>query len=95
MKAIHNFSQERTTAPVLTGETKDLRNAIRYVYLPEGIRILNEKPYAKIHQEGGTVYIYGRKPFVMVSRPFIGYSKVLMRNINEKIKRELIEILKD
>lgn len=87
------FSAERTSAPILTGETKELRNATRYTYTPNGVRILNEKPYAKIHQEGGTAYVYGKTPFVMTPRPFIGQSKVMMDNIKDKINRQLIKIL--
>lgn len=89
------FSKERTTAPILTGETRELRNAIRYKYLPNGVRVLNEKPYARIHQEGGTAYIYGKKPFTMTARPFIGKSVVLTNNIKDKIKRELIKIVSE
>lgn len=87
------FSLERTTAPILTGETRELRNATRYTHTPTGVRILNDKPYARIHQEGGKAYVYGKTPFVMTPRPFIGYSKVLMTRIKDKIKRELIRIV--
>lgn len=88
------FSTERTTSPILTGETKELRNSITYKYLRNGVRVLSDKPYAAVHQYGMPAKIYGRKSFTMPKRPFIGKSKLLVRNINDKIKRELIKIIK-
>lgn len=88
------FSQERTQANILTGETGELRNAIQYKYLSNGVRVVNEKPYAAVHQYGLSAKIYGKKPFKMPARPFIGRSKALIRKINERIKQQLINILK-
>lgn len=88
------FSQERTAAQILTGETGELRNAIEYKYLPNGVRVANEKPYAAVHQYGLPAKIYGKKPFKMPARPFIGRSKALIRKINDRIKQQLISILK-
>lgn len=87
------FSPERTQAKILTGETGELRNAITYKYLSNGVRVANEKPYAAVHQYGLPAKIYGKKPFKMPARPFIGKSKALIRKIETKIKRELIRIL--
>lgn len=89
------FSQERTTAPILSGETRELRNAIRYVKIPGGARVMNEKPYAAVHQFGLPAKVYGKKPFVMPRRKFIGRSVVLMSNINNKIQREIVKIIKE
>lgn len=88
------FSAPRTTDEVLTGETGELKNAIQYKYIPGGVRISNEKPYAAVHQYGLPAKIYGKKAFTMPARPFIGKSKALVRNIEDKIKRELIDIIK-
>lgn len=87
------FSAERATAPILTGETRELQNAITYRPIPGGVRVSNDKPYAAVHQYGLPARIYGKKLFVMQARPFIGKSAVLMRNIEDKIKREFIRIL--
>lgn len=88
------FSLERTSAPILNGETGLLKNSIRYTYLPDGVRISNSAPYAAVHQFGLPAKIYGKKQITMTPRPFIGKSKVLKRNIEDKIKREILEIMK-
>lgn len=86
-------SPARTTAKILTGETKELRNAFDYTTTNEGVKIKNDKPYASVHQYGLPAKIYGKKVFQMPARPFVGKSRVLTRNINEKIKREFKRIL--
>ncbi|HMM16298.1 MAG TPA: phage virion morphogenesis protein [Petrimonas sp.] len=88
------FSNSRTTAKILTGETRELQNAIAFRRIANGVRIVNDKPYASVHQYGGRAKIYGKKEFQMTPRPFMGKSVVLVRNINAKIKREMIRILK-
>ena len=88
------FSAARTTAKILTGETRDLQNAITYRQIENGVRVSNEKPYASVHNYGGRAKIYGKKEFQMPQRRFIGKSAVLTANINTKIRREFIRILK-
>lgn len=88
------FSLERTSAPILNGETGLLKNSIRYTYLPDGVRVSNSAPYAAVHQYGQPAKIYGKKPFTMPARPFIGRSKVLMRKIEEKIYSKILDIVK-
>lgn len=88
------FSKARTTAKVLSGETRELANAISYVRTPEGARITNDKPYASVHQFGLPAKIYGKKSFVMKPRPFFGKSVILVNKIQENIRRKFIEIIK-
>lgn len=88
-----NFSPERAMSNILTGETGLLRESITFKYLPNGVRVSSEMPYAAVHQYGLPAKIYGKKPFKMPARPFIGKSKALIRKINQKIQRELIKIL--
>ena len=88
------FSQARTTAKILSGETRELANAISYVRTPEGARITNDKPYASVHQFGLPAKIYGKKSFVMKPRPFFGKSVILVNKIQENIRRKFIEIIK-
>lgn len=88
------FSNARTTAKILSGETRELQNAITYRRIANGVRISNDKPYAAVHQYGGRAKIYGKKEFQMTPRPFIGKSAVLVQNINNKIKREMIRLIK-
>ena len=86
-------SPARTKAKILTGETRELQNAITYKPIENGVRITNDKPYAAVHQFGKKAKIYGKKEFQMTARPFIGKSVLLVKNINDKIKREFINIL--
>ena len=88
------FSKSRTTAMILHGETSELKNAITYIHTPEGVKVVNDKPYAPVHQFGMKAKIYGKKEFTMPKRPFMGKSKVMVTTIQDKIKRILIRILK-
>lgn len=88
------FSAARTTAPILSGETRELQNAITYRRTAAGVRVSNDKPYARVHNYGGRAKIYGKKEIQMPQRRFIGPSAVMIQNINAKIKREFIRILK-
>ncbi len=88
------FSAARTTAKILTGETNELQNAFKYVHTEAGVKVINDKPYAGVHQFGLNAYIYGKKQFKMIARPFVGRSKVMVRNINAELKSRIIEIFK-
>ena len=88
------FSQARTTAKILSGETRELANAFSYVRTPEGARITNDKPYAAVHQFGLPAKIYGKKTFMMKPRPFMGKSVLLKNKIEDNIRRRFIEIIK-
>ena len=89
------YSPERTKAPILTGETGELQEAIRYAPIPGGVRVSDEKPYGHIHNYGGPTKVYGKTPFVMPRRQFMGPSKALTRQLKERITRDLTRILKD
>lgn len=87
------YSDARTSAKILSGDTRELQNSITYHYIPGGVRISSDKPYAAVHQYGGMAKIYGKKQFTMTPRPFIGKSKLLLENINTKIIKELKKII--
>jgi len=89
------FSSARTTAKILTGETGELREATTYTKTATGVRVYNEKPYAKVHNFGGMAKVYGKKAFQMLARPFIGKSAVLVGKIRTEIKERIKEILKN
>jgi len=88
------FSQARTTAKILSGETKELQNSISYAYIEGGVRITDAALYASVHNFGEGANVYGRKPFIMKKRQFMGPSKVLGENIENKIVVEIKKILK-
>lgn len=88
------FSAARTTAKILTGETNELQNAFSYKHTETGVRVINDKAYAAVHQFGLQAYIYGKKAFTMLKRPFVGRSRVMVKKINTELKSRIIEILK-
>ncbi len=83
------FSNARTTANILTGETVELMNAIRFAPTAQGVEVINSKKYARVHNFGGMAKIYGKKPFTMTPRPFMMPSSILNDKIRSKILREL------
>ncbi len=87
------FSNARTTANILTGETGDLMDAIRFDTTPKGVQVYNNKKYARVHNFGGMAKIYGKKPFMMTPRPFMLPSSVLNHKIREKIIQKMKERL--
>jgi len=89
-----SFSEARTTARILSGETGELRNAITYVKQPGAVTVLNEKPYAAVHNYGLPAKVFGKKPFIMPKRTFMAHSEKLQENIDDKIYREMTNILK-
>ncbi|HHT23159.1 MAG TPA: virion morphogenesis protein [Bacteroidales bacterium] len=88
------FSQARTTAKILSGETRELANAFSYVRTQDGAKITNDKSYAAVHQFGLPAKIYGKKSFIMKPRPFVGKSVILINKIQDNIRKRFIEIIK-
>lgn len=88
------FSQARTLAKILSGETSELKNSISYVKIENGVRVTNATPYASVHQFGEMAKVYGKKVFQMPARPFMGNSAVLKKKIETKITAEIKKILK-
>ena len=86
-------SLERTTAPILHGETRELSQATRYIKTARGVRILNEKPYARVHNEGLPAKVYGKTPFTMPRRQFFGPSRMMVSKIKSAIKDSFKRIL--
>lgn len=86
-------SESRKVAKILTGETEELQGSISYSRIDDGARIVNSTEYAAVHQFGGLAYVYGKKAFQMVARPFMGPSVVLKGNIERKIINRLKQIL--
>lgn len=81
------------TRKILSGETKLLAESIKYVYVSGGVRISNYTSYAAVHQFGGSAKIFGKTPFQMKARPFMGKSRVLKENIENIITDEIKNIL--
>jgi len=86
-------SGSRTTAKILEGETGELKNAISYRIEPGKVIVTNDKPYAIVHNEGRMAKIYGKTPFQMPKRQFIGATPKLINRINSKIVRDMTTII--
>lgn len=88
------FSQARTTAKILTGSSGALSKSFGSELTATGVKIFNSSPYAAVHQFGGMAKIYGKKAFKMIARPFVGHSKLMKREIEEELARNVVKILK-
>lgn len=88
------FSNTVANNNILTGETRELMNAISYTKTPMGARVINDKVYAHIQNFGGPGKIFGKTPFTMKARQFMGRSKVMKHNMEDKLRREILKILK-
>jgi len=89
----NQFSQTRASDPIL----KDTNALFEATTIRQGkgeIIVTNDRPYAEIHNEGGTAYIFGKKPFQMPKRQFIGHSKELNEAIIECLENGINRIIK-
>lgn len=87
-----NFRLERTTAKILHGENEELKKAIRPRIEPGRVIIANEKPYARVHNYGEQAKVFGKHPFQMPKRQFMGVTDDLKKSIRDKIKRDIDKI---
>ena len=87
-------SNSRKTAKILDGETGELKNATTWRREGNRIIISNDKPYAQVHNEGLPAKIYGKTPFIMPKRQFIGATDNLKNKIQDKVTRDITNILK-
>ncbi|MCI6278224.1 MAG: phage virion morphogenesis protein [Bacteroidales bacterium] len=88
------FSEARTTAKILTGETGHLRASFKYVPTANGVRVQNTAPYAAVHQYGLPAKVYGKKPFTMPRRPFMGDSQALRKLLTDAIINTVTKIIR-
>lgn len=78
---------------ILSGQTKELQDSTSYTYISDGVRVTNATVYAPVHQFGEAANVFGKKPFTMKARPFIGRSEVMMQKINNEILSEIKTII--
>lgn len=89
-----NFSRAATNRKILTGPTGELQRSLKYRVNPAGgsdvsVSITSDKPYAVVHNEGGTIRVFGKHSVRLPARPFVGYSKELDNKIDEIVWRNL------
>lgn len=87
-----NFSPTRAKDKILSGETMELKNAIKYVVKADRVTISNDKPYAAVHQFGLPAKVFGKKTFTMKARPFIYRSEQLEAKIYKEIAKGIQKI---
>ena len=87
------LSSTRAADPILK-DTNELRDAIDYEVRGAGeVVIVNEKPYAAVHNEGGHAFVFGKTPFEMPKRQFIGDSEELNEKNIDELTNELDNII--
>jgi phage gpG-like protein len=88
-----NTSEAAKSRPTLTGESLELANAIDWIKTGNTIKIIASKAYSKIHNEGGTMKVFGKATTTMPKRQFIGASSVLKAKIEKIIEKDIKKIL--
>lgn len=87
-----NFSPTATKSIILKNSS-DLKNSITYTANNNGVKIYSDKEYAKIHNEGGTIKVFGKGNAVLPKRQFIGHSDKLNEKIKTRIEKDLGDII--
>lgn len=88
-----NYSPAASKRPILSGDTQELMNSIRYTRLSGGARIIAGTAYAKVINEGGQIKVFGKKTATMPKRQFMGKSTVLERRLQAELIKELRRIV--
>lgn len=92
-KVGQRFSSAAASRPILSGETQNLIHSLRWQKTTNGVLITAGTKYAKIHNEGGAMKVFGRGGHTMPKRQFMGDSKVLRERIIKSIKTDIKRIL--
>lgn len=89
-----NYSPAATKRPILSGETQNLMNGIRWRANGKSVEVTANTKYAEIINEGGNMRIFGKHPAKMPKRQFMGKSKVLNEKIEKKVLQDLKKIMR-
>jgi phage gpG-like protein len=82
-KGSPRFSAAATRRRVLTGSTGELGDSINYIVRPFATIFRSDKPYAKVHNEGLMAKVFGKHPFKMKKRQFMGPAKQLDKKVDK------------
>lgn len=81
-----NFSLAATERRILVGPGSNLMNSIRVREATSSrVVIGSDLPYSEVHNEGGYIRIFGKKKVKLAKRQFIGESRELMNELEEKL----------
>lgn len=89
-----NYSPTATTRPVLLSKRMELMRSITNHSGRGQAVITSDKPYAAVHNDGGTIKVFGKHPVRLPQRQFIGESRELNQQIMQLAAQELDRILK-
>ncbi|MEG2276664.1 MAG: phage virion morphogenesis protein [Odoribacter sp.] len=87
-----NFSVTATVRKPLSSKRMELYNSLRYTAGAGMVSISSDKPYAQVHNEGGTIQVFGKHPVKLPARPFMGQSKELDTKVSQEIEKQLNNI---
>jgi phage gpG-like protein len=86
IKGFSTNSKSDSSRPTLT-KSGDLKNSIEVTMATKRmIRIESDLPYSRIHNYGGQGLAFGKHPFKMPQRRFMGDSKALRVLLTKKIE---------
>ncbi len=92
---ITNFSPAATRRTTLVGEARNLADSIKYRVSTAKTTFSSNLPYAKIHNEGGTIKVFGRKTARLPQRKFMGASIKLNAIVKQKFNRDIKRIMEN
>lgn len=94
---ITNYTSTATTRAILHGwGSVGLKMSIFLAHASRGLVVVaSNKPYASVHNEGGTAKIFGGKTFKMPKRKFMGNSKKLDRGAKVIIDKVITKIIEN
>lgn len=87
--AITNYSPAASKRQILTGQTMELQESIKWKPNGRGVTVFSDVPYAKIQNEGGAMRIFGKASGEIPKREFMGRSEVLRNKIKAIIMHDL------
>ncbi len=92
--AITNYSPAATKRKTLIGLTGDLKESLEYRIINKNLVVIeSDVPYAKVHNEGGNIKIFGKKTAKVPQRKFLGKSQALENKLKKMIQRDINRIL--
>jgi phage gpG-like protein len=88
-----NYSPAATRRPILSGETQNLMGSLKWQQVSGGVLFTAGTKYAKIHNEGGKMKVFGKHSATMPKRQFMGDSKVLRDRLGRMVSSDIKRIL--
>jgi len=89
-----HYSPAATSRQILSGETGNLMNGIRWRKNGRRVEITANTEYAQLINEGGQMKVFGKHITTMPQRQFMGKSKALNKKIEAKIIKDLKRIMR-